>query len=282
MRLWFCLAAAGLFACSSTTTTEPGDELPPVGPPVVESPEPPVASAEVPSGASRAAGARDLGLGTSPTPATFVCRAGAFCDDFESQQPVGTRWSQVFEGAGGKLESDSESASVGRGAVTLFAPTADSQIFLDRTSGGVAPKWSGLMGFALKVAAVPGSQLGGPELVVKTQDGPIAVRVSLRPEGLVLEQLAPECGRARCRPTAKLIAPAKEGAWYRVRIGFEVGAQAAPPYGRLEATVDDGPLVTTDLDVPLYDGSVSLHAGITQGDSRRALVNLDDVMLFTR
>ena len=100
----------------------------------------------------------------------------------------------------------------------------------------------------------------GVELLLKTEDGPISVRVSVRPEGLVLEQLAPECGKDRCHPIAQVIAPAKVGAYYRVRIGFEVGAQKAPPYGRIETTVDDGPLVTSDLVVPLYDGGISLRA----------------------
>ena len=274
------VACVGLFAC--TAESEGGDARAPlvthdgVGAP---SPEPPAPVAAEDGPRARAAVAADLGLAA---PTTFACRQGAFCDDFEAEEPVGTRWSGVFEGAGGKLEGASESASPGRGAVTFFAPAADSQIFLDRTSGGVATTWSGALGFALKVAAVPGSQLGGPELSVKTQDGPVSVRVSLRPEGLVLEQLAPKCARGRCRPTSTIIAPAKEGAWYHVRIGFEVAAQPAPPYGRLQASVDGALPLSTDLEVPLYDGSVSFHAGITQGDSRRALANLDDITLFTR
>lgn len=112
---------------------------------------------------------------------------------------------------------------------------------------------------------------------------PISIRVSLRPEGLVLEQLASErCGRDRCRPSSAVIAPVKEGSWYRVRISLKVGAQTAPPYGTIEAAVDGGPNLVTDLNVPAYEGSVSLRAGITQGDTRRALVNLDDVTLLVR
>jgi len=228
-----------------------------------------------------AAGAFDLGLPT-PAPTSFVCRQGAFCDDFESDQTSFARWTGVVRSGGGKLETNGDSASVGRSAITFFAPDSTSHVFLDHTAGGVGTTWTGLVGFALKVETAPERQLGGPELSLKTADGPVSVRVSVRPEGLVLEQLAPECGKARCHPIAHLIAPAKIGAYYRVSIGFAVGGQKAPPYGRVETTVDDGPLVSNDLVVPLYDGGISFRAGITEGDTKRALVSLDDVSLLTR
>ncbi len=285
MRAMAALACAFLFACSAETADGDGAGR---GPVVThgddETPDPgPAAPAAKEDGrrARATAGAFDLGL---PTPAStsFVCRQGAFCDDFESDQTGFARWTGVVRSGGGKLETNGDSASVGRSAITFFAPDPASYVFLDRTAGGVGTTWSGLVGFALKVETAPEVQLGGPELSLKTADGPVSVRVSVRPEGLVLEQLAPECGKDRCHPIAHLIAPAKIGAYYRVRIGLSVGAQKAPPYGRVETTVDDGPLVANDLVVPLYEGGISLRAGITEGDTKRALVSLDDVSLFTR
>lgn len=271
------LSAAGLMACSAA---EPVDDESPAPPTSVTHEAPVTAPA---AGPSRAFGARDdveLIAPAAPTP--FVCRPGAFCDDFEDDTTGFTRWSNVVQRSGGKVQASGASASVGRGAITLVAPEPTSQVFLDHTAGVLASTWSGLLTLALSVDAAPDHQLGGPELALKTADGPVSVRVSVRPEGLVLEQLAPECDKARCQPMTRLIAPAKVGAYYRVRVGFEVGAQKGPPYGRIETTVDGGPLVTSDLVVPLYDGGVSLRAGITEADTKRAQMNLDDVSLFTR
>ena len=47
---------------------------------------------------------------------------------------------------GGKLEPNGDSASVGRSAITLFAPDAASHVFLDHTTGGVGTTWSGAVG----------------------------------------------------------------------------------------------------------------------------------------
>ena len=116
-----------------------------------------------------------------------------------------------------------------------------------------------------------------------TREGEMAIRISLRPDGLVLEQLAPEsCHRGRCRTGETLLAPAKDRAWYRVRFTVEASAQHAPPYGRITTKVDGEQALVTPLAVPIYDGSVSLKAGITQGDARRALAHLDDVSLIVR
>lgn len=287
MRALFVIVCAGLFACSATT--EPADEH---APSVTLTPHG-GADSEPAAPAAKEDGSRDranrdeasLGL-PSNAPTTFVCRKGAFCEDFEGGPglPFDTRWSRVVRSGNGKMELASESASTGKGALTLFTPDADSYVFLqEEPKEGVAGSWSGLVGFAFRVAQVPAAQLGGPELSMKTADGPISIRVSLRPEGLVLEQSAPaSCSPKRCRPSTTVLAPVKEGEWYRVRLGFEVNAQSAPPYGRIETTIDGGGMVSRDLDVPLFEGSVTFRAGITQGDTRRALANLDDVTLLLR
>lgn len=288
MKALAVLACFSLFACSADATDGGGGPGPA---PVVthggeNSPDPgPAAPAAKEDGRrARATGAFDLGLPT-PAPTSFVCRVGAFCDDFEdvSEQPIGARWSDVALSGKSKLEAVGESASTGRGAVSFMTPDASSSVFLDRSGGGAASHWSGLVAFALRAQATPSAQLGGPELLVRSPDGAISVRVSLHREGLVLEQRAPDaCPRDRCLPTTTVIAPVKTNTWYRVRLGFEVNAQGAAPYGRLEATVDDGPMLETDLNVPLYDGKIALHAGITQGDSKPAVASLDDVTFLVR
>jgi hypothetical protein len=286
MKALFVLACTGLFACSAAA--EPGEERAPIGAPqdIATPPQadPPAAR---PDGDDRARATNDLGVGIPNTaPRPFACQVGAFCDDFEAlaEEPIGARWSDIVRNGGGKMEVDMESASVGKNALTLFTPDETSSAFLDHSrSGGLVGIWSGVVGFALKVAAVPAEQLGGPELTLRTGEGHMSIRVTLRREGLMLEQLAPAtCGRERCRPSSTLLAPAKEGAWYRVRFTVDAGPQAAPPYGRIGATVDGGPLVVAPLTVPLYDGTASLRAGVTQGDTRRALVNVDDVTLLVR
>ncbi len=296
MKALFVVACAGLFACSAAS--EPGDERAPSitltphaganeAPSDPAAPAAPAAKEDGRRGHARAT--RDepsLGLpATAPTP--FVCLEGAFCEDFEAapEVPFEARWSSIVRNGGGKMELTSDSASMGRGALTLFTPDAGSSVFLEeQPKRGVAGSWSGLVGFAFRVAQVPAAQLGGPELSVKTVDGPIAIRVVLTAAGLVLEQSAPaSCSSKRCQPSATVLAPAKEGQWYRVRLAFEVKAQNAPPYGLIEATVDGGGTTTSRdvaLDVPLYEGSVAFRAGITQGDTRRALATLDDVTLL--
>lgn len=113
--------------------------------------------------------------------------------------------------------------------------------------------------------------------------GPITIRIALKPEGLVLEQLASEtCRRDRCVTSSQIIAASQPAHWYRVTVGVEANARQAAPYGRVEVIVDGGDLQATDLTVPLYEGSMFLRAGITQGDARPASAHLDDVTLFVR
>jgi hypothetical protein len=212
----------------------------------------------------------------------FVCRKNAFCEDFEEQGWT-TRWNDVVTSSGGKIELGQESASSGRGALRMFTDGASSSAYLLQEPGDVAGDWSGLLSFAFRAEQLPGKYLGGPELTVKTADGPITIRVALKPEGLVLEQLADAtCRRDRCEPTSKVIAAAEENHWYRVRLGFEVNPRAAGPYGRIEISVDGGGLQSTDLTVPMFDGSMAMRAGITQGDARRGFADLDDLTMLIR
>jgi hypothetical protein len=106
----------------------------------------------------------------------------------------------------------------------------------------------------------------------------------MTPEGVFLEQRGTaECLRDRCVDARTRLAPAHANHWYRITLGFEVNARQAAPYGRLEASVDNGDMQSTDLSVPFYDGSVFLSAGVTKGDpGRRALADLDDVTMLVR
>jgi hypothetical protein len=286
MRAFFAIACASLVACSGAVeSTDPA----PTSSPVAE-PAPAAAPAASVDDADRARTTRDTdgvfavaGKNAAGAPAGFVCRKGAFCEDFESRG-WGDRWTGELTSGRGSVEYGTDSASLGRGSLRLFAMDDASSAYLLQEKGHVGGEWSGMLGFAFRVDQLPGKSLGLSELTVKSEDGPITLRITLRAQGLVLEQIASaDCLRDRCEPTAKVIAPAKPNHWYRVRLGMEVNPNLAPPYGRLEASVDDGDVVSTDLTVPFYNGSAFLSAGITQGDAgRRAFADLDDVTLLVR
>jgi len=287
MRALVALACLGLVACAADA--EPTD-------PLLASitPAPAAAPAAGPSEAHAApalpSGIRPVGsdvqvpVSHDPSPAGFVCRPGAFCEDFE-EQGFESRWSSELTTGSGSIEHNTASASLGRGSLRLFTADDSSSAYLLEDKGTVKGNWSGSVGFAFRVAAVPAHYLGGPELTVSTADGPITIRVSMAPEGVFVEQRSTAaCTRDRCVPKRTLIAAAHPNHWYRVTLGLEVNPAGAGPYGRLEASVDDsGVVVSTDLSVPFYDGALAFSAGVTQGDvGNRALADLDDVTLLVR
>jgi hypothetical protein len=288
MKALFAIAALSLVACVADAETSdpaladlgpagktPAGDKPLVGPP--------------PSGRGSAASDSDLAratdsiVGNKINPAGFVCHKGAFCEDFEAGG-YGNRWTGEFTTGGGTIEASTDSASVGSGSLRLFAQDERASAYLLQDKGDVGSEWSGAFGFAFRVDQLPGKDLGLSEVTVKTDDGPITLRVSVRPEGLVLEQIATaDCRRDRCSASTKVIAPAKANHWYRVQIGVEIAPNSAPPYGHVDAKVDDVAIVGTDLTVPFYSGSVFMSAGITKGDLvNRATVDLDDVSLLVR
>lgn len=282
MKTVLVVACLGLAAC--TSDLEPSDPNPAPAPAAVEPSKniPAVALA----GGERARPAEGIdAVGaeyTKPAAGPFVCRKNAFCEDFEEQSWT-TRWNDVVTTDGGKIELGRESASSGRGALRLSAHDAASTAFLVAEPGVVAGDWSGLLGFAFRLDQIPAKYVGGPELTVQTADGPITVRIAVRPEGVVLEQLAGEtCLRDRCQPSSRIIAAAQPNHWYRVRLGLEVNPSEKAPYGRIEVSVDGGELQSQDLTVPFFEGRITMRAGITQGDTRRALADLDDVTMLIR
>jgi hypothetical protein len=217
-------------------------------------------------------------------PAGFICRVGAFCEDFEEQGFV-KRWGEVVSAGGGTIERIADSASIGSGSLRLLTRDESSTSYLLQQKGLLKGSWSGALGFAFRVDILPARYVGGPELTLSTADGPVTVRLAMTDEGVYVEQMSTAaCQRDRCTPQRMRIATAHANHWYRVNLGFEVNPAAVAPYGRLEATIDDtGDVVSTDLSVPFYDGTMALSAGITQGDlGQRAVADLDDVSLLVR
>jgi hypothetical protein len=283
MRAVFALACLGLVACAADA--EPSDPLlASVTPTVSADPSEAHAAPALPS-----SDVRPIGLGVDvpaphDQPGGFVCRTGAFCEDFE-EQGFATRWGESFTSGTGTIEQTTASASLGRGSLRLFTADESSSAYLREKKGTVAGHWSGVLGFAFRVAAVPSRYLGGPELTLDTADGPVTIRLAMTPEGVFVEQQSTAaCASKRCTPKSTFLAAAHPNHWYRITLGFEVNPADVAPYGRLEAAVDDsGDVVSTDLSVPFYDGVMALSAGITQGDvGHRSLADLDDVTLLVR
>jgi len=280
MRALLAIAAASLVACTGAVdSTDPAPT-----PPAVAVPAP---AAPAPTSDVDHAHSEDsvIALPGAPStdPAGFVCRKGAFCEDFE-ERGYGARWTNEVTTGRASIELGSDSASLGTGSLRLSAHDDSSSAYLFQAKGDVGADWSGVFGFAFRADEVPSKNLGLSELTVKTEDGPITLRISMRPEGLVLEQLGTaDCLRDRCAASSKVIAPSKPNHWYRVKINMSVTPNQAPPYGRLEASVDDTTSVITELTVPFYNGAVFMSAGITKGDPvRRADIDLDDVSLLLR
>jgi hypothetical protein len=283
-----CLAGPALVGCSADA--EPSGPAPVTGAPgrvaadpVAVAPSQAHAAAATPnSGTARPIGS-DVELPSPNDPVGgFVCRPGAFCEDFEEQR-FENHWASVLTAGSGAVEHSTASASLGAGSLRLYTADDASTAYLRQEKGTAKGTWSGALGFAFRVAEVPSQYLGGPELTVRSADGPISIRLTMAPEGVFVEQRSTaECLRDRCVPKRTLIAAAHANHWYRVTLGFEVNSANAAPYGRLEASVDDtGDVVATDLTVPFYDGPLVFDAGITQGDvNHRAVANVDDVVLL--
>jgi hypothetical protein len=215
--------------------------------------------------------------------AGFTCRAGAFCETFEAPTYV-DNWSTAITTGKGMIEQQTESASVGVGSLHLTTRDQDSTAYLLREKGLVTDQWSGSLGFAIKVPALPTSYVGGPELEVKTPAGPVYVRVFVTPDGLFLEQNGTAaCPADRCTGSRSFISKTLPNHWYNVVVGFEVNARHSAPYGLIETSVNGEQFVTNELTVPLSQGAVFLKAGITQGDpGNYASIDLDNVSLLVR
>ena len=281
MRTSFILASVGLVAvfglagCAADNESEGGDlvQIPhsapgqAVGAPQAEEERTAKANTSYPSGPGDAAG--------------FTCRQGAFCDSFDSAG-YADNWNGVFTTGDGTVELKGESASIGTGSLHLTSRDRDSSAYLLREKDVVGAQWSGSLGFAVRVPALPMSYLGGPEVIMKTAAGPVFVRVAITPDGLFLEQNASgACSADRCTASRTFISSVLPNHWYNVVVGFEVNNRNSAPYGLIETSVNGGQFVTSDLTVPLSASTVFLKAGITQGDlGQDAALDLDNVSLL--
>lgn len=273
---FFLCASVFVVGCSSEVA-EPGAD----GPPASKLDE----RGDVTEPGPSVRGERSVGpsfqVGSVAPSEVFVCRKGAFCDDFENTAAP-SRWTDKVESRAA-IGVGTSSASLGKGSLSLTTKPGDSQAFLVFDGGQVAPKWSGALSFAMRVAEMPARSIGASELIVRTADhGIVSLAFVVTPEGLLLEQRASADCQKACAPKTSLVGTVAAGKWARIELGIEAGGAAPGPYGRVEVRVNGGPLVTTDLSVPLVDGSAFLHAGVTAGDEREAIVDLDDVSLLER
>jgi hypothetical protein len=276
----FLLASVALVGCSSEIA-EPGAERAPA------SKLDDIGNVAQPGPSVKGEQASNLGnsfeVGSIVPSEVFVCRKGAFCDDFESVDAP-SRWTGEFTD-GGDVGRSTSSASLGKGALALTTKPGATSAFLVFEKGQVPATWSGAFSFAMRAADLPKESLSGPELVVKTiDDGVVSLAFVLKPEGLFLEQRATaDCKKDRCQTKSTLIGTASAGTWARIDLGIESGSSVGgAPYGRVEIKVNGGPLVSTDLGVPLGNGTTFLRAGITSGDVREAFLDLDDVSFLVR
>lgn len=210
----------------------------------------------------------------------FVCPTGAFCDDFASSELSIARWTDAVA-EDGHLGRSALSASRGAGSLVATTKAPSGRAFLVVERGHVGGTWAGVVSFALRPTQVPSASIRGPELLVKTaRDGLASLAVVVRPDGLFLDQRASgECPRDWCRAKTTWLGPTTTTRWTRIELGVEAGASAVSPHGRLEASVDGGDLLTTDLTIPLRGGTLLLRAGITAGDTREGELAVDDVVV---
>lgn len=277
---FFLLAsvALGTWGCSSEVA-EPGGERAPIAKHDVDG----NVTQPGPSVKGEQAVGPSFEVGSVVPSEVFVCRKGAFCDDFESVDAP-SRWTGSEEN-GGDVGRSNASASLGKGSLALTTkPGATNSAFLLLDKGQIGATWSGSLSFAMRVAELPKDSVGGPELAVKTiDDGVVSLAFVLKPEGVFLEQRATaDCKKDRCQTKSTLVGTAAAGKWTKIDLGIESAPNGGAPYGRVEVKVNGGPLVAVDLGVPLGSGTTFLRAGITAGDIREAFLDLDDVTLLTR
>lgn len=211
-------------------------------------------------------------------PLTFQCRADAFCEDFESQDPA-SRWSGEV-GSGFTFVGPSAT----KGAQSLRVTSAGAPAFLRLDGGDVGRSAWGALAFAVRFDAAPATSIGGPALVAKLPSGDeVSIGIGVTAEGLVLEQRTTgACAQPACKQKSDLVALAKPGGWHDVVVGFEINSTGLSPYGRVEVGVDGAELVTRSLLVPFYDATIEVRAGITRADTAPSELQIDDVMFFVK
>jgi hypothetical protein len=212
--------------------------------------------------------------------ASSACKKGAFCDDFEDAAP-GTRWSGTVASAG-VVELGSASTTLGAHSLRTSTSGAGGLAYLTVDAAVVGSHWAGALGFSMRVDAAPSASLGGPAITVALGSGAsVRIGFSVTAEAISLHQYAGDCGDAPCDVRTDRVTSMKPGEWRRLVVAVEAASSLAPPYGRVEVTVDGGELITLPLVVPAFAGPASVQAGITAADDAPATVSIDDVVFET-
>lgn len=212
---------------------------------------------------------------TKSSPQPFVCRTGTLCEDFEGAP---ASWHQTV----GMLASINDSASPGSGAVRVEGTSAGDAAYLayDRQTS-LASHWAGTFSSTIKIETL-GAAARGPSLHVVREDGAVVdVSLSLRPDGIYLEQETTACPETMtfCGARTDLVAEAPPlGAWTKLAIGVEIGGN--PTLGRVSLRVNDGDEVVRPLDVPLAEGHLAYRAGLVSTGASSVSFDMDDVWLY--
>lgn len=221
---------------------------------------------------------RDFGV-TIPF-AKVGCRKNAFCDDFEEATP-GARWTSSIA-TQGTIDFVGPSSSLGAHALRATTSGSGGAAYLTLAGPSVGQNWVGSLAFSMRVEAMPSTVIGGPELAVIDGNGATTrIGFSVRPEGVAVHQYFESCSGPACTSRSDIVADVKPGEWRRLTVALETSGSAAPPYGRIEVTVDGGEILLLPLAVTPFDGNAEVHAGITVGDTTPATARIDDVVFFT-
>jgi hypothetical protein len=239
----------------------------------------------------------DLGDGTSPADrarvpegpsfaktvpfAIAACKKGAFCDDFEDATP-GSRWTSAVA-TDGVVDFVAPSSSMGARALHATTSGAGAAAYLKLAGASLGTQWVAVLGFTLRVEALPTAVLGGPEIVVASANGALTrIGFSVRPDGIALHQHFDACSGPSCASRSDLVSDVKAGEWRRLVVAIETTSTTGPSYGRIEVSVDGGELIVLPLTVTPFDGKAEARAGITLADTAPAAARIDDVIFYTK
>jgi hypothetical protein len=226
---------------------------------------------------ARATAGRDFG---ATTPLVHVgCKKNAFCEDFEGADPA-SRWTSTVA-TDGVVDFVGPSSAVGTRALRTTTTAAGAGAYLTLAGPSFGTQWVGSLAFSFRVERAPSTALGGPEIAVIDANG-LTTRIgfSVRPDGIALHQHFDTCTGAACTTRSDLVTDVKPGEWRRLTLAVETTGSSAPPYGRIEITVDGSEVMLLPLSVTPFDGKAEVRAGITAADTAAATARVDDVVFF--
>lgn len=208
------------------------------------------------------------------------CKINAFCDDFEDGAP-GARWTGAVTTLG-LLDFAGPSSSAGANSLHVATNGAGGAAYLSLAGKALGSQWAGALAVTMRIDAPPTTVIGGPEIAVAhTGGGMTRIGFSIRPEGIALHQYFDACSGSSCATRSDIVSEVKAGEWRRLVVAVETTNSVAPPYGRVEVTIDGGELIVLPLTVAPFNGTAEVHAGITVADSVPSNARIDDVVFFT-